>query len=50
MVRNIVGTLMLVANGTFEISHIDKIFESKDRKLAGMAAPAKGLFLIKIDY
>lgn len=50
MVRNITGTLVEVARGKFPISHIDRLFHLKDRKLAGMTAPPHGLFLMDITY
>lgn len=50
MVRNIVGTLLEVASGKMKIEAIPEIFASKDRKKAGFAAPAKGLFLVKVYY
>lgn len=50
MVRNIVGTLLEVATGKRTIDDIPKLFEKKDRKLAGQAAPAHGLFLMHVSY
>ncbi len=50
MVRNIVGTLLDVANGKIKIESIPEIFASKDRKQAGFAAPARGLFLVNVHY
>ena len=50
MVRIIVGTLVEVAFGRFEPSDIAKIIESRDRKNAGMTAPAEGLYLNRVDY
>lgn len=50
MVRNMTGTLIDVAKGKLSPEEIKKILESKDRKNAGRAAPAKGLFLVRIDY
>lgn len=50
MVRIIVGTLVEVAFGRFEPSDIAKIIASKDRKNAGMTAPAEGLYLNRVDY
>ena len=50
MVRNIVGTLLKTAHGKLEISDINKILLSKDRRKAPMAVPAYGLFLKKVIY
>lgn len=50
MVRNLTGTLIEVAKGKRTPEEVKEILESKDRKRAGRAAPAKGLFLYRIDY
>lgn len=50
MVRNIVGTLVEVANGKISLSDIQTIFEARDRRRASPAAPAHGLFLVKVNY
>jgi tRNA pseudouridine38-40 synthase len=50
MVRNIVGTLMLVGSGKLIENDFSTILESKDREKAGPTAPAKGLFLRRIKY
>lgn len=50
MVRNIVGTILEVASGKRPIDDIPKIFAAKDRRLAAKAAPACGLFLVKVFY
>jgi tRNA pseudouridine38-40 synthase len=50
MVRNITGTLLEIAEGQRLTSSIPQIFASKDRRLAGKAAPAHGLFLVKVLY
>lgn len=50
MVRNIVGTLVDVASHRLPLHEIVSIFEAKDRRLASSAAPAQGLFLIKVNY
>lgn len=50
MVRNIVGTLVEVGKGKINTSEIKEILLSKDRRLAGQTAPAKGLFMEKINY
>nr|HID57741.1 tRNA pseudouridine(38-40) synthase TruA [Desulfobacterales bacterium] len=50
MVRNIVGTLVYVGLGKIKPSEIKGILESKDRRRAGVTAPAHGLFLMLIRY
>ena len=50
MVRIIVGTLIDVALGRKEPFEISDIINSKDRKNAGMTAPAEGLYLNRVVY
>ncbi len=50
MVRNIMGSIVLVGSGKITIDEFIKILESKDREKAGPTAPARGLFLRKIKY
>lgn len=50
MVRNITGTLIEIAAGKIDPSQISAILDAKDRRKAGSAAPAKGLFLMKVVY
>lgn len=50
MVRILVGTLYDTESGKIEIQDIPRIIDSKDRSLAGITAPAKGLFLENITY
>lgn len=49
-VRNMVGTLMQVGNGGLTPPDVKKILEAKDRKQAGISAPAYGLYLSKVEY
>ena len=50
MVRSMVGTMLDVGNGKKSVSDFQNIIEAKDRGLAGMSAPARGLFLVDIGY
>jgi tRNA pseudouridine38-40 synthase len=50
MVRNLVGTLAYVGCGKLPLSEIPEILERKDRKRAGMTAPAHGLTLERVVY
>ncbi len=50
MVRSIIGTLLNVGTEKLNINQFCDIVESKDRKRAGPAVPALGLFLKQICY
>ncbi len=50
MVRIIVGTLCEVAYGRISPTDIPNIIASKERSIAGMTAPAEGLYLNKVLY
>jgi len=50
MVRNIVGTLCLIGRHKLQSGDLKKILLSRNRRLAGHAAPAHGLCLMKVNY
>lgn len=50
MVRNIVGTLVGVGKGVLSPEMFQEILASKDRRRAGMTAPAHGLYLKSVHY
>jgi tRNA pseudouridine38-40 synthase len=50
MVRNLVGTFLLVGKGTLRVEDVKRILERKDRSAAGHTAPPGGLWLVKVDY
>lgn len=50
MVRNMVGTLVEIGLGRMEPAQIKTIINSRDRRLAGPTAPARGLFLERVIY
>jgi len=50
MCRGIVGTLVQVGQGKIGSADIKTILASKDRRVAGMTAPAHGLVLWKVFY
>ena len=50
MVRNIVGTLVLVGRGKLAPEDFRTILETRNRDMAGPTAPSLGLFLEKICY
>lgn len=50
MVRNITGTLLEISSGKIPLETLPDIFAAKDRRRAGQAAPAHGLFLTQVFY
>jgi len=50
MCRGIVGTLVQVGQGKFGPEEIQQMLAQKDRRAAGMTAPAHGLVLWKVLY
>jgi len=50
MVRNIVGTLVAIGLGKVTPDGFRQILNSKDRRNAGVTAPAHGLFLMEVKY
>ena len=50
MCRGIVGTLVQVGQGKIAAGDIKQILASKDRRVAGMTAPACGLVLWRVFY
>jgi tRNA pseudouridine38-40 synthase len=50
MVRNLVGTLVEVGKGKLTPEAFSGILASKDRRKAGMTAPAHGLYLVSVRY
>ena len=50
MVRAIVGTLLDVGLGKRALADVKAVINSKDRSMAGVSVPAKGLYLTKISY
>lgn len=50
MVRNLVGTLVDVGKGKLTPATFSEILAGRDRRLAGMTAPAHGLCLIAVVY
>ncbi|NPV91709.1 MAG: tRNA pseudouridine(38-40) synthase TruA [Firmicutes bacterium] len=50
MVRNIVGTLLLVGQGRLNPAEVKTIRDSEDRTKAGPTAPAPGLYLVRVEY
>ena len=50
MVRNLVGTFLLVGKGTLKVSDLPGIMEARSRSAAGATAPASGLCLVSVEY
>ncbi len=50
MVRNIVGLLIEVGQGRRPPQEVKEILASRDRKRAGICAPAQGLYLVSVKY
>ncbi len=50
MVRNLVGTLLLVGRKKLSLNDLGQILKGRDRRLAGPTAPASGLTLVKVIY
>lgn len=50
MVRNLVGTFMLMGKGTLSLQDLRRILEARERNAAGPTAPASGLYLVGVEY
>ena len=50
MVRNLVGTFILVGRGTLQVEDVARILEARNRSAAGATAPASGLYLASVEY
>jgi tRNA pseudouridine38-40 synthase len=50
MVRNLVGTFLLVGKGTLDCAGMKRILEARDRSAAGPTAPACGLYMVSVEY
>ena len=50
MVRIIVGTLIEAGKGRIMPEEMEEILQAKDRSAAGPTAPARGLYLVRVEY
>ena len=50
MVRSIAGTLLDIGRGRLPPGTMRRLLRSRDRRLAGATAPAKGLTLLSVTY
>jgi len=50
MVRNLVGTFLLVGKGTVSLEDLRRILDARERTAAGPTAPPTGLYLVAVEY
>jgi len=50
MVRNLVGTFLLMGKGTVRLDDLRRILDARERTAAGPTAPASGLYLVGVEY
>jgi tRNA pseudouridine38-40 synthase len=50
MVRNLVGTFILIGRGTVQPEDLRRILDARSRSAAGATAPGSGLYLVSVDY
>ena len=50
MVRNLVGTFLMVGKGSLKVEDVRRILELRDRSAAAATAPASGLLLVDVEY
>jgi tRNA pseudouridine38-40 synthase len=50
MVRNLVGTFLMIGKGNLSGNDLKRILELRDRSAAAATAPASGLVLVSVEY
>jgi tRNA pseudouridine38-40 synthase len=50
MVRNLVGTFLMIGKGNLTAEDLRRILDLRDRSAAAATAPASGLFLVSVEY
>lgn len=50
MVRNLVGTFLMIGKGSLSRADLRRILEARNRSAAAATAPASGLFLVSVEY
>ena len=49
-VRSMVGSLVPVGDGKWQVADLARALEARDRSACGPVAPPDGLYLVKVDY
>ncbi len=50
MVRNLVGTFLMVGKGSLQVADVRRILDLRNRSAAAATAPSSGLFLVSVEY
>ena len=50
MVRNLVGTFLMIGKGGLTSKDLKRILDLRDRSAAAATAPASGLYLVRVEY
>jgi tRNA pseudouridine38-40 synthase len=50
MVRNLVGTFLMIGKGSLTRQDLKRILEARNRSAAAATAPGSGLFLVGVEY
>ena len=50
MVRNLVGTFLMIGKGSLSAGDLRRILAARNRSAAAATAPASGLFLVSVEY
>lgn len=50
MVRNLVGTFLMIGKGSLSRADLKRILDLRDRSAAAATAPASGLYLVSVEY
>lgn len=50
MVRNLVGTFLMIGKGSLTAQDLQRILDVRNRSAAAATAPARGLFLVSVEY
>lgn len=50
MVRNLIGTFLMIGKGNLTSKDLKRILDLRDRSAAAATAPASGLYLVSVEY
>jgi len=50
MVRNLVGTFLMIGKGSLSKNDLARILQARNRSAAAATAPASGLYLVSVEY